>query len=412
MLRSVGLGLITGAADDDPSALGTYASAGAAFGPALLWTAPVAFPMMVTVVYLSSKLGQVSGKGLFDVLRDHYPKWLLRVTLVGAVIGNTIEAGADIGGMAAAVGVLAPLRAPLIIVPLTAAILVLQIWGSYTLIRNVFRWLSLSLLSYVGAAILSHPDLRAVLHNTFVPHFQFNREFLAMIVAIVGTSLSAYLWSWQSNEEVEEEIAMGRRRLSDRRGATPDELRHTRWDVVFGMLFSSLVMYFVMLAAASTLYPAGQREITTAADAARALEPFAGRAAGLLFCIGIFAVGCMAVPIMTTGAAYDVCQTLDWKHGLHARPAEAKRFYVLIAAITIAGMGINFLGFNPMKMLVWAGVVQGISAPPLMLLLMLLTRRRDVMGDATNGRLLTVLGWGTTVAIFAAAAGLIWTVLA
>lgn len=412
MLRSIGLGLITGAADDDPSAVGTYASAGAAFGPALLWTAPAAFPMMVTVVYLSSKLGQVSGKGLFDVLRDHYPKWLLQITLAGAVIGNTIEAGADLGGMAAALGVFAPVPLPLIVIPLTIAILVLQIWGSYTLIRNVFRWLSLSLLSYVGAAVLAHPDIAAVLRNTLVPHMRFDRDFLAMIVALVGTSLSAYLWSWQSNEEVEEEIAMGRRRLSDRRGATPDELRHTRWDVAFGMLFSSLVMYFVMLAAASTLYPAGQSEITTAADAARALQPFAGRAAGLLFCVGIVAVGCMAVPIMTTGAAYDVCQTLKWKHGLHAKPAEARRFYVIIAAITIAGMAINFLGFNPMKMLVWAGVVQGLSAPPLMLLLMLLTRRRDVMGDATNGLLLTILGWATTVAIFAAAAGLIWTAFA
>jgi NRAMP (natural resistance-associated macrophage protein)-like metal ion transporter len=412
LLRSIGLGLITGAADDDPSAVGTYASAGAAFGPAFLWTAPAAFPMMVTVVYLSSKLGQVSGKGLFDVLRDHYPKWLLQVTLIGAVLGNTIEAGADIGGMAAAVGVLAPLPAPLIVVPVTIAILVLQIWGSYTLLRNVFRWLSLSLLSYVAAAVLAHPDLGGVLRNTFVPHVRFDRQFLAMIVAVIGTSLSAYLWSWQSNEEVEEEIAMGRRRLSDRRGATRDELRHTRWDVTFGMLFSSLVMYFVMLAAASTLYPSGQHDITTAAQAAHALEPFAGRAAGLLFCIGILAVGCMAVPIMTTGAAYDICQTLNWKHGLHAKPTEAKRFYALIAGVTLAGMAINFLGLNPMKMLVWAGVVQGLSAPPLMLLLMLLTRRRDVMGDSTNGALLTVLGWGTTVAIFAAAAGLVWMTLA
>jgi Mn2+/Fe2+ NRAMP family transporter len=325
--RAIGLGLITGAADDDPSAIGTYAAAGAKLGPSFLWTAPVTFPMMVAVVYLSSKLGQVTGKGLFDVIRDHYPAWLLRTALVGVVIGNTIEAGADIGGMAAAAGVLRPsMPATYIVVATTAAILMLQVFGSYTLIRSVFRWLALSLFAYAGAAFLAKPDWGAVWRGTLVPTLHFNLEFLSLLVAVVGTTLSAYLYTWQSNEEVEEEIAMGRRRLYERRGATRAELRESRRDIGMGMLFSNIIMYFIILSTASTLHVQGRTEISTAADAAEALKPLAGNVAGILFAVGVVAVGFLAVPIMTTGAAYDVCQALGWKHGLHAKPREAKQF--------------------------------------------------------------------------------------
>src|SRR3954454_17871843 len=207
--RAIGLGLITGAADDDPSAIGTYAAAGAKIGASFLWTAPVTFPMMVAVVYLSSKLGQVTGKGLFDVMRDNYPRWLLQSALIGVIIGNTIEAGADIGGMAAAIGVLVPgVSLPVIVVPTAAAILILQVWGSYQLIRKIFRWLALVLLAYVAAAFMSNPDWSAVWRGTLIPTIHFNQEYLSLLVAVIGTTLSAYLYTWQSNEEVEEEIAM------------------------------------------------------------------------------------------------------------------------------------------------------------------------------------------------------------
>ena len=191
MLRTLGLGLITGAADDDPSAIGTYASAGAAIGPAFLWTAPVTFPMMCAVVYLSAKLGQVAGKGLFHVIRDNYSRWILYPALIGVLIGNVIEAGADIGGMAAAIQVLLPIPAPLIIIPVTLAIFALQLWGSYTLIRNIFRWLALTLLAYVGAAVLAKPDWFAVLKGTLLPAVHFDQKFLSLLVAVVGTTLSA-----------------------------------------------------------------------------------------------------------------------------------------------------------------------------------------------------------------------------
>jgi Mn2+/Fe2+ NRAMP family transporter len=409
VLRALGLGLITGAADDDPSAIGTYASAGAKFGPGFLWTAPVTFPMMFAVVYLSSKLGQVSGRGLFAVIRDFYPRWILRPMLIGVLIGNTIEAAADLGGIAAALALLVPIPQPWIVVLTAAALLGMQLWGSYRLIRNVFRWLALTLLAYVGAAVLAKPDLGEVLRGTFVPYVCFDREFLSLLVAVIGTTLSAYLYTWQSNEEVEEEIALGRTRLSERIGATRAELAATRRDILLGMSFSNVIMYFVILATSSTLFKAGVRDVQTAAEAATALRPLAGAGAEVLFALGVIGVGFLAVPVMTTGAAYDLCQTLGWEHGLAAKPREAKRFYAAIGGFTAAAVAMNFLGVNPMKALVWSGIVQGFSTPPLLLLIMLMTNNRAVMGDKVNGLGINLLGWITVIATFAATAGLVAT---
>lgn len=409
VFRALGLGVVTGAADDDCSAIGTYASAGARFGPTLLWTAPVTLPMMFAVVYLSSKLGQVTGKGLFHVIRDHYPRWLLWPALVGVLIGNIIEAGADLGGMAAAIGILIPVPIQFIVVAVGLTILALQVFASYTFIRNIFRWLALVLFAYVGSAVLAKPDIGEVLAGTFIPHVEFSREFLEILVAIIGTTLSAYLYTWQSNVEVEEEIAQGRTTLRERQGATPEELRKSRIDVLIGMLFSNLVMYFIILSTGATLHKAGETDISSAAQAAEALRPIAGQFASFLFAIGIVAVGFLAVPIMTTGAAYDFSQVLGWRASLHAKPAEAKKFYVAVSAFTLAAIGLNFLGFNPMKALVYSGIVQGFSTPPLLLLIMLMTNRRDIMGDKVNSRGLNVLGWITVIAIFTASAGLVVT---
>jgi NRAMP (natural resistance-associated macrophage protein)-like metal ion transporter len=408
-VRALGLGIITGAADDDPSAIGTYASAGAQFGPAFLWTAPVTLPMMFAVVYLSAKLGQVSGRGLFHVIKDYYPRWLLWSVLIGVLFGNTIEAAADLGGMAAALNLLVPIPVPWIVVGVAAVILALQIFGSYTLIRNIFRWLALTLLAYVLAAVLAQPDPMEVLRGTFIPTIEFSREFLLILVAVIGTTLSAYLYTWQSNEEVEEEIAQGRSSVKERKGATPSELRKTRRDILIGMAFSNLIMYFIVLSTGATLHKAGQTEIETAAQAAEALRPLAGDAASFLFAAGVVGVGFLAVPIMTTGAAYDLAQTLGWRHSLHARPSEAKRIYIAVAGFMLIAVALNFLGFNPMKALVWSGVVQGFSTPPLLLLIMLMTNNRQIMGDRVNSLPLNILGWTTTAAIFLASIGLVAT---
>jgi NRAMP (natural resistance-associated macrophage protein)-like metal ion transporter len=409
IFRVIGLGVVTGACDDDPSAIGTYASAGAALGYSFLWTAPATFPMMYAVVYLSSKLGQVSGKGLFHTIKDNYSRWILWPALIGVLIGNTIEAAADLGGMAAAINLFIPVPIPAIVVVEALIILALQIWGSYDLIRNVFRWLALALLAYVGSAILARPDLGEVLRGTFIPRIQFTGEFLSMLVAVIGTTLSAYLYTWQSNVEVEEEIAKGRTRLEERIGATDRELRKSRHNILFGMFFSNIIMYFIILSTASTLHKAGQTNISTAAEAAEALRPIAGDAAGILFAAGVIGVGFLAVPIMTTGAAYDLCQVMGWKCSLHHRPKDAKRFYLCTVGFTAIAIALNFLGFNPIKALVWSGIVQGFSTPPLLLLILLMTNNRAIMGDRVNSWSTNLLGWITVVAIFSASIGLVAT---
>jgi NRAMP (natural resistance-associated macrophage protein)-like metal ion transporter len=407
--RSIGLGLITGASDDDPAAIGTYAAVGASMGSSFLWTVPVLFPMMFTVVYLCSKLGQVAGEGLFAVIRRHYSRRLLIPVLICALVGNVIEAGADLGGMAAALNVLVPIPQRLMVVLIGIALGTLQIMGSYTFIRNTFRWLALVLLSYAGAALLAKPDLITVLKGTFLPHLRFDTQSLSMLVAVIGTTLSAYIYSWQSNEEVEEDISLGRRRLTDRMGSRHEELRHSARDIAGGMAFASLITYFIMLSTAATLFKTGKHDITTAAEAAEALAPIAGKAASFLFAIGVVSVGMLAVPIMTSGAAYDLCQSLGWKHGLHFPPREVKRFNVAIAVFTALAISLNFLGVNPMKALVWSSIVQGASTPVLMLLIVLITSNQTIMGRWTNTRALNLLGWVTTVAIFAASIGLIVT---
>jgi Mn2+/Fe2+ NRAMP family transporter len=245
-----------------------------------------------------------------------------------------------------------------------------------------------------------------VLRGNFVPTIQFSGDFLSILVAIIGTSLSAYLYTWQSNVEVEEKIEQGRTRLSERQGSTGYELRQSRNDILSGMLFSNVIMYFIILSTGATLYKAGQNNIQTAAQAAEALRPLAGDAASILFALGIIGVGFLAVPVMTTGAAYDLSQVLGWRSSLHARPAEARKFYLLIVGFTVVAVGMNFLGVNPMRALVYSGIVQGFSTPPLMLFILLMTNNRTIMGDKVNSPL-NILSWVTVAAIFAASAGLV-----
>ncbi|NYI23287.1 Mn2+/Fe2+ NRAMP family transporter [Sphingobium francense] len=406
VMKMLAAGIVTGAADDDPSAIGTYASAGARYGLAFLWIAPVLLPMMYVVVYLSAKIGQVYGKGLFACIRDQFPRWLLLPLVTLAFAGNIIEAAADLGGIGAALNLLVPIPVPLIVVGAAAIIFALQYFGSYMLIRRVFRWLALILLAYVAAAVMARPDPVAVLRATFIPALRIDAQSLSLIVACIGTSLSAYIYTWQSNQEVEEQIALGRRRLWQRKGATASEMKRTSRDVLTGMIFSNLILYFILLATGITLHAAGRTEIETAADAAAALEPIAGQAAKFLFAAGVVGVGFLAVPVMTTGAAYDVVQGLGRAGSLHDAPQDNRLFYAIIAAVTVLAVAMNFLGFNPMKALVWSGIVQGFSVPPLLLLMMLLTNRPGVVGARTNGRWTNLLGWTTTGVTFLCALSL------
>jgi Mn2+/Fe2+ NRAMP family transporter len=264
----------------------------------------------------------------------------------------------------------------------------------------VFRWLSLILFAYVVAAVIARPNVNEVLYNTFIPHVRFDAEFLGIVVACIGTSLSAYVYTWQSNQEVEEEIAIGRVRLWQRKGATRRELMRTRRDVLTGMIFSNIILYFILMATGITLHAAGHTNIETAAQAASALEPLAGPAAKWLFALGVIGVGFLAVPVMTTGAAYDVIQGIGKHASLHEQPEENKLFYGIIAVVTALAIGLNLLGFNPMRALVWSGIVQGFSVPPLLLIMMILTNSKNVMGARINSRSTNVLGWTTTAITF------------
>ena len=406
-LKVLGPGVITGASDDDPSGIGTYAIAGASYGFATLWTALITFPMMASVQYMCAKIAMVSGRGLAGVLKLHYPKQIVYLAVFGLVIANSINAGADIGAIAAGFNLLIPVPGWALIIPITALILVIQIWGSYQLIANIFKWLTIALFAYVGSALLSKPNLVDVLRGTFVPTFMWDKKFLAIFVAILGTTISPYMFFWQSNQEVEEEIASGRKTVKQRKGATNAELKYAALDVYLGMLFSNVVMYFIILSTAATLFEAGKTDIQSAADAALALRPLAGRAAEALLAIGLIGAGFLAVPILTGSSAYAVAEAFGWKHGLDRHPKRAKGFYVLIAASTLLGMLMNFAGINPIKALFWTAVVNGFLAPPLLVLIMLVCNNKKVMGARMNSTHLNILGWTTTAIMSAAAVTLI-----
>jgi NRAMP (natural resistance-associated macrophage protein)-like metal ion transporter len=405
----LGPGVITGASDDDPSGIGTYSAAGASLGYATLWTALVTFPLMTAVQYMCAKVGMVSGQGLAGVLRQHYPRWVLYPAVALLVVANTINAGADVGAIAAGVNLLVPVPQAWLIVPVGLAILALQVWGSYRLIANTFKWLCLALLAYVGAAFLARPDWPAVLRGTFLPEVHLDPAYLVTLVAILGTTISPYLFFWQTNQEVEEEKALGRKRLWQRRGATDRELRYAWWDVAAGMFFSNLVMYFIILATAATLHRAGQTDIKDAAQAAEALRPLVGDAATVLMAVGLIGTGLLAVPILTATGAYAVCETFGWRSGLDERPSRAWQFYAIMAASTFVGLLLNYAGVNPISALFWTAVLNGFLAPPLLVVLMLVAGNRAVMGNRVNGLTLNVLGWATTAIMFAAAAGLVLT---
>jgi NRAMP (natural resistance-associated macrophage protein)-like metal ion transporter len=407
--KMLGPGLITGASDDDPSGIGTYAMAGAALGYTLLWTAWVTFPLMAAVQFICAKVGLVSGRGLAGVLRQHYPRTLLYAVVVGLLVANTINAGADLLAIAAGLNLLIPIPIVILIGPLALLILALQVWGSYRLIARTFKWLTLALFAYLGAAILARPDWGAVLRGTFVPTWQFDRTFLEMVVAILGTTISPYLFFWQASQEVEEEIARGHKRLWQRKGATEAELKYAAWDVSIGMLFSNVVMYFILLATAATLHRAGRTEIDSAAEAAEALRPLAGNAATVLMALGLIGTGFLTVPILTGSAGYAICETFGWKCSLDARPGQAKEFYIVLGASTLGGLLLDYVGINPMDALFWTAVINGFLAPPLLVVIMLIANNRAVMGKRVNGLGMNVLGWATTAVMFAAALGLVWT---
>ena len=407
-LATLGPGLITGAADDDPSGISTYSVAGAAYGYATLWIALLTFPLMAAVQLMCARLGLVTGRGLAAAVRIYYPRWVLWGACSILVVANVVNIGADLGGMAEATQLITGIP-PFVWIPFYAiGILALLFWTSYKLIARIFKWMTLVLFAYVLASFFAHVDWKHALAVTFVPHLEWSRGFLAVLVAILGTTISPYLFFWQAAEEVEEERASGRT-VAQRKGATGVALNSARADTVAGMFFSNLIMYFIILTTAATLHAHGQTNIATARQAAEALRPLAGNGAYLLFTLGLIGTGMLGVPVLVGSCAYAVAEGATWRGSMSDSPKRARAFYGVMATAMALGLALNYMGLNAVKMLFWSAVINGLLAPPLILLVILLTGNHKVMGKHVNPPLLRYLGWATFVVMVAAAVGMLLT---
>ena len=403
----LGPGLITGAADDDPSGISTYSVTGASFGYAPLWTMLFSYPLMTAVQLMCAQLGMVTGRGLAGVIRRRYPRWVLWTACSLLLVANTVNIAADLGGMAACLDMVTRVPA-LIWTPLiVCTIVAFLFWSSYVQIARIFKWLTMVLLAYIGAAVLAHPDWPRVLLATFIPRIEWSGQYLAVLVGVLGTTISPYLFFWQAAQEVEEERAQGRITVRMRQGATPEELRDARTDIATGMFFSNLVAFFIILTTAATLHAHGKTSIATAREAAEALRPLAGNAAYWLFTLGLVGAGMLAVPVLAGSSAYAVGEAAAWKSSMKEKPRSARRFYSIIGLSMILGMGMNYLGLNAVSMLFWAAVLNGVLAPPLIVLVTLLTGDEKVMAGQTSSRLTRTLGWATAAVMTAATVGMI-----
>jgi NRAMP (natural resistance-associated macrophage protein)-like metal ion transporter len=405
-VKLLGPGFITGAADDDPSGIGTYAVAGASLGLATLWTALLTFPLMAAVQNICSRLGLISGTGLAGILKEHYPRWVLYPAVALLFVANVVNIGADLGAIADAAGIVVGISLPWLVVPIALGLLAVQIFAGYKQIERVLKFLTLALFAYVIDVFLVHPPLAETLRATLVPTFVSDRSYIATLVAILGTTISPYLFFWQTSHEVEDEKAAGKKTRAERQGASRFELRVATIDVTVGMLFSNLVMYFIILATALTLHVSGKTDISTGADAAEALKPLAGDLAGLIFAVGMIGTGLLAIPVLAGASAYAVSETFGWRSGLDEQWQRARPFYGVIALATLVGLVIPFTGIKPIDALFFTSILNGIAAPFLLVVIMLAARNTKVMGNQTIGPVLTALGWIVTIAMFAALVGL------
>lgn len=402
MLKSIGPGIITGAADDDPSGIATYSVAGAQFGTALLWTAFVTWPLMAAVQMMCARIGMVTGRGLAATLKLKYPVWLLAVIVLALLVANTINIAADLAGMADAAQMLIPINSRVFVVVFALLIAWATVKLHYKQIANVLKWLVLALFAYPVTAFIVGAHWDQVAHDVLVPTMPHSRDAWGMLVAILGTTISPYLFFWQTSEEVEEEKEAGLFSIASRTGATLQELQIRKIDVGTGAFFSNMVMFFIILTTAVTLNRNGITHIETSRQAAEALRPLAGRFATILYTTGIVGVGFLAIPTLAGSAAYACADTMNWRQGLNKRLKHASAFYTIILFSTVAGVLMNFIGINPVKALYWTAVINGLLAPFLLVMILAVSRDKKVMQGQTSSH----LGWWavafTTAAMFAA----------
>ncbi len=408
-LKALGPGLITGASDDDPAGIGTYAQTGAQFGYTQLWLALFTLPLTIVVQEICARIGLQTGMGLAGVMRKHYARTLLYGCVLLLFGANMINIGADLGAMAASGQLL--LNIPFIIWLLIIALIsiLLQIFLDYHRYARFLRLLTLSLFAYVLVVLAVPQDWGQVIRNTFIPSLQLNQNFLMNIVAVLGTTISPYLFFWQTSQEVEEEIDEGKTTVAQRQGVSRVELKWMRTDVTAGMFFSNAVMWFIILTTASTLFRNGITDIDSAPRAAQALQPLAGSFAALVFAAGIIGTGLLAIPILAGSAAYAVADTFRWPEGLELKFRQAPAFYTVITLATLLGAAMNFVGINPIKALYYSAILNGLAAPPLLIMIMLIGSNRKIMGRHTTGQVELIVGWMTVMVMSVAAIALLIT---
>lgn len=409
-LRLLGPGLVTGASDDDPSGIATYSQVGAQFGYSMLWTMLFTYPLMTAVQEIAARIGRVTGRGLAGNLRQHFPPWLMYAVATLLLVANTINLGADIGAMGAAARLIVGGPALAYAAAFAVASLLAQVFVPYTRYVAVLKWLTAALFAYVATAFVVRVPWGEALRSTVLPRVSFGPDAVRALVAVLGTTISPYLFFWQASEEVEEEQSTpGEEPLRRAPEQAPAQLRRIRVDTYVGMAFSNLVAYFVILTAAATLNAAGRTDIATAAQAAEALRPVAGPFASLLFAAGIIGTGLLAVPVLAGSAAYAVGEALRWPVGLERRPSEARGFYAVLSAAILVGLGLNLTGVDPIRALFWTAIINGVAAAPVLAAMMLLATSPRVMGRFVIDRRLRVTGWLTTAVMLAAAVGLVAT---
>ena len=392
----IGPGLVTGAADDDPSGIATYSQAGAGFGFTYLWLAAYTYPLMAVVQEMCARIALVTGRGLAANIRAHFSKYALYLCGGLVVFANTLTIGADLGGMADAVRIFLPdipIILPIIVIALGSA--TLEIFLAYNDYARYLKLLAFSLLAYIAAGFVINLDWGSVLYAGFVPSFSFTKEGLIMMAAIFGTTISPYLFFWGASEEVEEEIRMGEDTVEKRKVAGPKELKRARSDIWGGMFFSNLVAFFIIAVCAATLFPAGITDIQSAGDAAKALFPLAGNGATLLFALGIISTGLLAIPVLAGSSAYIIAEAFSWKEGLYRKPGDAKAFYSIIALSVIFGILFNILGINPIKALIYSSVANALVAPVSLVFVVILAGSGRVMGEWKSGKVSIAIGWLT-----------------
>src|SRR5215469_103551 len=414
-LRILGPGIITGAADDDPSGIATYSQTGVQFGYGQLWTALFMLPLLAGVQEACSRIGVVTGKGIAAVVREHFSKPVLYVVVVLVLIANTINIGADIGAMAAAANLLFPLPFVVFALLFTALILTLEIFLPYKVYAHILKWLTLALLAYPLTVFIVAEPWPTILRATFLPHLEFNFQFLFVITGVLGTTISPYMFFWQASEETEEEREAHLIGKDGRPRINWGFIRNMRIDTISGMFFSEVVTWAIIVVTATVLHGNGVTNIRTAADAARALLPLvhtfpnAGYIAQALFATGIIGLGLLSIPVLAGSASYAVSESFQWVEGLDQKLTKAWGFYGVIIVATLIGLLLNFTGINPIKALVYAAVLNGVVAVPLIFIIALIARNKNIMGQYTSGWFSNLLVWLTFIGMGAAAVAMFAT---